>query len=76
MGDVRPSCRLPGHPVRHGGHGRPRCERRVCARLASNRSAALAPFVDQAEIHARKLEYFRARISVALQRAVAQQVKA
>jgi hypothetical protein len=45
------------------------------ARLASSRSAALAPFVDQAETHARKLEYFCARISVALQRSVAPQVK-
>ena len=48
----------------------------LCARLASNRSAARAPFVDQTETHARKLELFRARISVALQRSMAQQVKA
>jgi hypothetical protein len=32
--------------------------------------------VDQTETHARKLELFRARISVALQRSMAQQVKA
>ena len=49
---------------------------KLCARLASNRSAARAPFVDQSETHARKLEFFRARISVALQRTMAQQAKA
>jgi hypothetical protein len=48
----------------------------ICARLASIRSAALAPFAAQAETHARKLEYFRARISVALQRSIAQQGQA
>jgi hypothetical protein len=44
------------------------------ARLASIRSAALAPFVDQAETHAQARAH--PHISVAPQRALAQQVKA